>query len=372
MKITCRAAITDGKGQYFIDNIQVAEPAPDEVLVKIKAAGVCHTDYDSLNWNQPLVLGHEGAGIVYQVGSDVSHVKPDDPVLLNWAIPCMTCFQCKLENYHICEQNSPVTGQGHASNLGHAHAAGCLWKGESIARSFHLGTLSEYTLVKAAAVTKIKTATLPYECAAIIGCGVMTGYGSVVNAAKVEAGCSVVVLGTGGVGLSVIQAAKIAKAGMIIGIDVNPRRLEMAKQFGATHCLLADAQDQGLLQMAQQVKQLCGGRGADYAFECTSRPELGAAPLAMIRNAGTAIQVSGIEQEIPFDMNLFEWDKLYLNPLYGKCNPHRDFDRIIQHYQHGELLLDEMISARYSLENLPLAFDDMLKGKNAKGVILFK
>ena len=145
----------------------------------------------------------------------------------------------------------------------------------------------------------------------------------------------------------------------------------MARKFGATHCLKADPNDLGLQQMSIQVKELCGGRGADYAFECTAKPELGAAPLAMIRNAGTAIQVSGIEQEIPFDMNLFEWDKLYLNPLYGKCNPMLDFDRIIQHYRNGELLLDEMITSRYSLDELPRAIQDMLEGKNAKGVIIF-
>ena len=158
---------------------------------------------------------------------------------------------------------------------------------------------------------------------------------------------------------------------MIIAIDINPERLRMAKQFGATHLLLADSEDRGLINMALQVKQLCNGRGADYAFECTARPELGAAPLAMIRNAGTAIQVSGIEEVIDFDMNLFEWDKLYLNPLYGQCNPMRDFDRLIQHYEAGELLLDEMITRSYRLAELPQAFDDLLKGRNAKGVIIF-
>ncbi len=371
MTITCKAAITDGTGKFFVDEIEVADPPRDEVLIKIKAAGICHTDYDSLNWGKPLILGHEGAGIVERVGSAVTHVKAGDSVLLNWAIPCMNCFQCNIGNYHICEKSSPVTGQGHSTNLGHAHPSGSLWKGQEIERSFNIGTISEYTLVKAAAVTKISIENLPFECAAIIGCGVMTGYGSVVNAGKVESGSSVVVLGTGGVGLSVIQGAKISKAAKIIAIDINPNRLEMAKKFGATHCLLADANDEGLLKIAEGVKELCEGRGADYAFECTARPELGAAPLAMIRNAGTAIQVSGIEQEIKFDMNLFEWDKLYLNPLYGKCNPNKDFDRIMKHYQEGELLLEEMITARYSLDQLPQAFEDMLNGKNAKGVIIF-
>jgi S-(hydroxymethyl)glutathione dehydrogenase/alcohol dehydrogenase len=193
----------------------------------------------------------------------------------------------------------------------------------------------------------------------------------VLNAAKVKAGASVVVLGTGGVGLNVIQGAKIAKAGTIIAIDINPVRLWMAKKFGATHTLLADKNDTGLLNAAKQVREMTNGRGADYAFECTAIPELGAAPLAMVRNAGTAVQVSGIEQDITIDMRLFEWDKVYINPLYGKCRPGTDFPEIIKHYEEGTLLLEQMITNTYKIDDLNKAFDDMLKGKNAKGVIVF-
>ncbi|GGG97306.1 alcohol dehydrogenase [Parapedobacter pyrenivorans] len=370
--IVCKAAITDGKGHFGIESITVASPREDEVLVQLVAAGVCHTDYDSLHWDTPLILGHEGAGIVVKKGSHVSHVNEGDRVLLNWAIPCNHCFQCNETNYHICENASPVTGGLHGTNLGHAHAMGSRSGNQPISRSFNLGTLSEYTLVKQAAVTKITAEELPMECAAIIGCGVMTGYGSVINAGKVKPDSSVVVLGTGGVGLSVLQAARIAGAAQRIAIDINPQRLAIAERFGATTCLRADPNDKGLLAMAEKVRELTGGRGADYAFECTAKPELGAAPLAMVRNAGMAVQVSGIEQVIPFDMNLFEWDKVYINPLYGQCNPYEDFDKIIRHYLRGELLLDEMISARYTLDQLPAAFDDLLSGKNAKGIIQFK
>ncbi|MGZ3776327.1 MAG: zinc-binding dehydrogenase, partial [Mucilaginibacter sp.] len=195
--------------------------------------------------------------------------------------------------------------------------------------------------------------------------------GSVVNAAKVTEGSSVVVLGAGGVGLTVIQGARIAKAGEIIAVDVNPKRLQMAEAFGATHTLLANKADKGLLNAASQVRGLTCGRGADYAFECTAIPELGAAPLAMVRNAGTAVQVSGIEQEITIDMNLFEWDKTYINPLYGKCRPQIDFPNIIDLYQDGQMMLEEMITRTYTIDELDKAFDDLLKGRNAKGVIVF-
>lgn len=370
MPMTCKAAITNGKGGYSIEEIEVAEPAEGEVLVAIKAAGICHTDFDSLNWGRQMILGHEGAGIVLKTGRGVTYVQEGDSVLLNWAIPCGECLQCTIGNEHICEQNSPVTGRNEEFNNGHAHKNGTLLKNHPIARSFNLGTLSEFTLVKQAAVVKNTSSTISYPAAAIIGCGVMTGFGSVMNAAKMPEGATTVILGTGGVGLNVIQACRISGASRIIAIDVNPERLEMAKTFGATDTLLADKNDKGLKHASEKVKNLLGGRGADYAFECTAIPELGAAPLAMIRNAGMAIQVSGIEQEIVMDMNLFEWDKIYLNPLYGKCNPRRDFSRILQHFENGELKLEELVTRTYPLEDLNKAFEDMLAGKNAKGVIV--
>lgn len=371
MPITCQAALTKGTGDFYIGEIQVGDPEPDEIRVQIRAAGLCHTDFDSLNWGKAMVLGHEGAGIVERVGSAVKDFKNGDPVILNWAMPCGHCFQCDEGNQHICENNSPVTGGRHGPNGGHAHAMGTLLKGAAISRSFNLGTLSEYTLVKASAAVLNTSAQLSFPAASIISCGVMTGYGSVVNAAKVKPGTSVVVLGTGGVGLSVIQAARISGASKIIAIDINPKRLEMALGFGATHTIRADQADKGLLQAAQQVKAMTAGRGADYAFECTAIPDLGAAPLAMVRNAGMAIQVSGIEQEIPFDMNLFEWDKVYINPLYGKCRPRIDLPAIVSLYDKGILQLEEMITKTYALSDLQQAFDDMLAGRNAKGVIVF-
>lgn len=362
--------MADGKGSFLIDEIEVQEPQAGEVVVKMKAAGLCHTDYDSLNWGKPLVMGHEGAGVVAETGAQVEGIAPGDHVILNWATPCGRCFQCLEGNQHICENNSPVVAGANGYTPGHAHLPGTTWKGQPVERSFNLGTFSEYALVKQAAVVRNTAADMSFAAASIISCGVMTGYGSVVNAAAVKAGSSVVVLGTGGVGLNVIQGARISGASMIIAVDINTERLGMAERFGATHRILADKADSGLLKAAQQVKGLTV-RGADYAFECTAIPELGAAPLAMVRNAGTAVQVSGIEQEITIDMNLFEWDKIYINPLYGKCRPQIDFPKITRLYENGQLLLEEMITRKYPLEELNKAFEDMLAGRNAKGVIEF-
>ena len=372
MTLRCKAAIADGEGSFIIDEVEIGEPQADEVIVQMKAAGICHTDYDSLQWGKALVMGHEGAGIVSKTGKDVQGILPGDRVILNWATPCGKCFQCREGNEHICEINSPVVAGGNGYTPGHAELSGTKWKGVPVVRSFNLGTFSEYAIVKSSAVVKNSAANMPFSAASIISCGVMTGYGSVVNAANVQPGSSVVVLGTGGVGLNVIQGAKIAGASKIIAIDINTERLKMADKFGATHTITADRNDRGLLGAAQQVKNLTDGRGADYAFECTAVPQLGAAPLAMVRNAGVAVQVSGIEQEITIDMNLFEWDKIYINPLYGQCRPQIDFPKIVKLYEQGTLLLEEMISRTYPLSDLGNAINDMLDGKNAKGVIIFE
>ncbi|MEM6884748.1 MAG: Zn-dependent alcohol dehydrogenase [Verrucomicrobiota bacterium] len=366
--IQARAAVADNQGSFTLEDIEVHPPKAGEVRVEIKASGLCHTDHDSLNWGYHHVLGHEGAGVVESVGEGVTNVKPGDTVLLNWAIPCHDCFQCDTGHQNICERNSPVCAEN--PDDGAAHPESTLWNGNPLKRSFNIGTLSTHTVVKHEAVipTEVK---IPFESACIIGCGVMTGYGSVVNSAKLTPGSSAVVLGTGGVGLNVIQGAKISGAGKIIAVDVNQQRLDMAKEFGATHQILASRDDVGLMQAAEEVKQLCGGRGADYSFECTGVPALGAAPLAMVRNAGTAVQVSGIEEVIEIDMRLFEWDKIYINPLYGMAMPEHDFPKLLELYERGLLQLDELITRTYPLDDLQSAFDDMMAGRNAKGVIQF-
>lgn len=365
---TTRAAIGDGQGNITIEIIEVGWPKPGEVLVDIRASGICHTDWDSKGWGRPLVLGHEGAGSVRLVGSAVTHVKPGDRVILNWAIPCGDCFQCQCGNHALCETSRPAYTRERSA--GAAHAEGTLRGGVPIDRSFNLGTLSGLTLVRAEAVTKLPD-HVPFAVGAIVGCGVMTGYGSVVNAAKVRPGASVVVLGAGGVGLSAVQGARISGAAKIIVVERRPTRLAAAKHFGATHIIEAGMDDPELLFAAAKVKALLDGRGADYCFESTAVPGLGAAPLAFVRNGGIAVQMSGIEQRINFDMELFEWDKTYINPLYGQCRPAVDFPRMFELYAKGALLLDEMITRTYALDELSQALDDMLQGRNCKGVVLF-
>jgi Zn-dependent alcohol dehydrogenase len=352
-----RAVVTDGAGGYAVKDVEVGPPAAGEVLVEIKASGVCHTDHKFMFRGFSQILGHEGAGVVRAVGPGVSGVAPGDPVLLNWAIPCRACFQCRRGAENLCEA-SPRVPDGRF-----------LVDGRPTPTAFGLGTMSTLTVVPEAAAVKMDV-DVPFPSAAILGCGVMTGVGSVHNVAKVATGESVVVIGAGGVGLSVIQGARIARAGQIIAVDVNPGRLEMARGFGATAGVVAEREDVGLLRAAARVKAMTGGRGSDYAFECTSVPALCASPLSFVRNGGTAIQLSGTEQPVTVDMELFEWDKIYLNPLYGKCRPREDMPKLLRWYKEGALKLDEMVTRTYPIDRVKEAVEDMLAGRNAKGVLV--
>jgi S-(hydroxymethyl)glutathione dehydrogenase/alcohol dehydrogenase len=358
MSVSARAIVTDGKGSFSFETLEIGAPEANEVLVEIRASGVCHTDVDSMKWGRTLIMGHEGAGVVSACGAGVEHVVPGDRVLLNWAIPCGDCIQCRRGAESLCENRPRVSSNRYR------------WNGGKLWPSFGLGTMASHAIVPKQAVVKMEVA-IGFPSAAILGCGVMTGWGSVNNAAKVAEGSTVVVLGTGGVGLSCIQGAVHAKARMIVAVDINPARLELARQFGATHTILAKRDDVGLIEASKEVKALIG-RGADYAFECTAVPELGASPLAMISNGGMAVAVSGIEQVVPIDMQLFEFDKLYITPLYGQCRPFRDFPKLLGLYADKKLKLDEMVTRTYPLsaEGLTAAFDDMKNGRNAKGVIL--
>lgn len=361
-----RALVADGRGKYALEAITIGEPQGDEVCVEIRAAGLCHTDWDSIqSWDYPFVVGHEGAGIVRAVGPDVTQFKPGDRVMLNWAIPCGHCSPCADGRRNICAVNSPVTGDG---SSGHAHPQATMLDGAPLKRSFHLGTMSERTIVREAAVTPLADG-VPFAVAAAMGCAVMTGFGSVVNAAKVRAGSAVAVIGCGGVGLNVLQAARIAGAGRIFAIDVNADKLAAAQELGASDVIVPAREDASFAGVRAEIEALLGA-GADYAFECTAIPALGAAPLALVKNGGTAVQVSGIEQVIDFDCELFEWDKIYINPLYGQCNPGRDFPALQALYLSGQLQLDRLISRTYPLEEAAQAFDDLLSGRLLKGVFL--
>jgi S-(hydroxymethyl)glutathione dehydrogenase/alcohol dehydrogenase len=366
------AAIGDGAGGFVINSIEVAAPQPGEVRVKLRAAGICHTDHASLRWPGPMVLGHEGAGEVQSVGDGVTHLRPGQPVLLNWAIPCGACPQCQRGRGSLCERTHGVDPTRGSSAPASGHT---LWRGQPVERSFKLGTFAEHTVVRAEAVTPLPEPLPPQlalRCACILGCGVMTGVGAVLNVAQVQPGDTVAVVGCGGVGLSVIQGARLAGAGRVIAIDRRPDALQRARELGATHALETHADDTQHQQLAAEVRSLTEGRGADHAFEATGVAALAFLPLKLCRHGGNAVQLSGAHGPVTVEMPQFWWDKRYLVPLYGGCQPERDFPRLFDWAARGKLALDRMVTHTYRLEDLGRALDDMLAGRSAKGVILFE
>lgn len=362
------AAIGDGAGGFVIDEIAVRAPQAGEVRVALQAAGLCHTDHASLRWPGPLVLGHEGAGVVDSVGEGVTAFQPGQRVLLNWALPCGRCPQCMRGRGSLCERTHGVDPTLGSSAPAPGHT---LWRGKPVERSFKLGTLAQHTLVRAEALTALPE-QLPMRCACILGCGVMTGVGAAVNIAQVQPGDTVAVVGCGGVGLSVIQGARLAGAGRIIAIDRRQESLQRALELGATHEVLAPVDDPQHEQLSQRVRELTGGRGADHAFEATGVAALAFLPLKLCRHGGNAVQLSGAHGPVSVEMPQFWWDKRYLVPLYGGCQPERDFPRLFQWAASGELQLERMVTHTYTLARLPEALADMLSGRSAKGVILFE
>jgi S-(hydroxymethyl)glutathione dehydrogenase/alcohol dehydrogenase len=361
------AAIGDGCGGFVIEPASVRAPLVGEVRVRLSAAGLCHTDRASLHWPGPLVLGHEGAGVVESVGPGVAHLRPGQPVLLNWAIPCGRCPQCQRGRGSLCERTHGVEATLGSSAPAPGHT---LWRGQPVERSFKLGTLAEHTLVRAEALTALP-AQLPARHACILGCGVMTGVGAAVNVAQVQPGDTVAVVGCGGVGLSVVQGARLAGAARIVAIDRRSAALQRAVALRATHTLDPAADDAHGDQLAAAVRALTDGRGADHAFEATGVAALAFLPLKLCRNGGNAVQLSGAHGPVSVEMPQFWWDKRYLVPLYGGCLPERDFPRLFDWAARGQLVLDSLVTHTYRLGELGQALDDMLAGRSAKGVIVF-
>jgi S-(hydroxymethyl)glutathione dehydrogenase / alcohol dehydrogenase len=345
------------------DDVVTTAVGAGKVRVRIKATGVCHSDLSAMNGTIPVavpaVLGHEGAGEVVEVGAGVTGLVEGDHVVVCWSPQCGACRECINGQHQLCMAYMINAFSDAHFQIGTTPVFGMAGA----------GTFAEELILLEQGAIKIDK-DVPYDVASLLGCGVMTGVGAAVNAAKVEPGSSVVVFGCGGVGISVIQGARIAGAAVIVAVDVAEARLDTARRFGATHTVRATRGDDEMRDVVAAVRGIAGARGADYAFECTAVPALGAAPLRMIRHGGTAVQVSGIEQVIPVDMELFEFDKTYVNPLYGNCRPSVDFPRLLELHRRGDLLLDELVTRTYALDDLDAAFDDLLAGRNAKGVIV--
>ncbi len=345
-----------------IEEISISKPGPREVLIKTAATGVCHSDLHFVKGlyptPMPIVLGHESAGIVEQVGSQVSYVKPGDHVITCLSVFCGHCEHCLTGNMARCSSPETSRGQDEDPRLS--------LDDQPLPQFANLSSFAEQILCHEHALVKIRD-DMPLDRAAVIGCAVMTGAGAVFNTAKVEPGTTVAVIGCGGIGLSSINGADIAGAGRIIAIDISDSKLETARKFGATDVINASEVDP-----VKAVRELTG-RGVHYSFEAIGLKETAEQAFSMITSGGTATIMGMIPvgQKIELSGSSFLMEKRIQGSSMGSNRFRVDMPRLVDFYLSGKLHLDEMISKRIKLEQVNEAFEDMEAGAVARSVIIF-
>jgi S-(hydroxymethyl)glutathione dehydrogenase/alcohol dehydrogenase len=364
-----KAAVCYEKNQPVrVEDVTLDAPQRDEVRVRLVAAGVCHSDLSLvqgiLRGKLPCVLGHEGAGVVEEVGQGVTRLMPGEKVVLSWVTPCGRCFYCGIGKPNLCELGEQInktnrmpdgTTRVHKDNL-------------DLNVFSALGTMAEYAVIPANAAVKLPK-DAPLERCALLGCAVMTGVGAVLNTAQVVPGSRVAIFGAGGVGLNAIQGAVIAGAEQIIAVDAQAKKLQMAQAFGAT-----DQVDATQVDPVEAIRKLTHGRGADYAFEAIGRKETIEQAYAATRKGGTCVVIGLGSLKDFVALNVFMLpllEKRLLGSWYGSANVHLDIPRLFDLYRTGKLKLDELVTRTYSLPQVNEAFADMMAGVNARGVITF-
>jgi len=367
-----KAAIRTELGEpLVIDYVDLAPPKANEVLVKIGASGVCHSDLNSLNdptLRLPNILGHEGSGTVVEIGPNVRSVKVGDKVALSWIPYCGVCLYCKNGEVHLCEtafgpifDGTLLDGTSRLSR-----------DGETVYHDSVLSTFAEYAVVSEMSCVKIPD-EMPFAQAALLGCGVATGYGAAVYAAGVTSGSTVAVFGIGGVGVNAIQGARIVGASKIIACDLKDQNLEIAKKYGATHTINVGKED-----VVEVLKKLTGGYGVDYAIDATGNTNATVNAWLGTRRGGTTVAVGWFNpnKELNIPAKAFHRQaKILKGSLYGNINPLRDIAILAQHYLDGKLLLDELILERITLEEINNALDsfhDCNCVNVGRSVIVFK
>ncbi|HEY9329289.1 MAG TPA: Zn-dependent alcohol dehydrogenase [Streptomyces sp.] len=357
-----RAAVLSAVGAPLeITDITLPEPGPGQVRVRLAAAGVCHSDLSLSNGTMrlpvPAVLGHEGAGTVVSVGEGVGHLAPGDGVVLNWAPSCGSCHHCGIGEVWLC-----VNALAGAANI-HARTA----DGTELHPGLNVAAFAQETVVAANCVLPAPDG-IPLTDAALLGCAVLTGYGAVHHSAQVRAGESVVVFGIGGVGLAVLQAARIAGASKIIAVDVSAEKEDLARRAGATDYVIASA------TTPREIRGLTGGQGADVAVECVGRATTIRAAWESTRRGGraTVVGIGGKDQQVTFNaLEIFHWGRSLTGCVYGNSDPARDLPVLAGHIRAGRFDLSMMVTERIGLDGIPAAFDNMIAGKGGRALVVF-
>ena len=363
-----KAAVFYEVGTPFkIETLDLELPRAGEVLVKVAAAGVCHSDWHLMTGATqhptPVVPGHEGAGVVEAVGEGVTRLKPGDHVSLNWAPNCGSCFYCLNNRPSLC---SAYVGPLWAGTMMDGTTR-LSKEGQPVYHFSALACFADYTVAPQECCVPLNK-EVPLTIAALIGCAVTTGVGAVLNTTRVRPGSSVAVFGAGGVGLNIVMGAKLAGASRIIAVDRSEAKGDLALEFGATHFVMAGP------ETTEAIRQLTEGRGADYVFEAIGIPAVQEQCLEVVRPGGTLALVGvapmGSGTNLPGAI-LTRQEKTVTGSYYGTANTARDFPLYADLYLKGKLDLDRLISKTYWLEQINEAYADMLSGEIARGVIVF-
>ncbi|MET9723377.1 Zn-dependent alcohol dehydrogenase [Streptomyces zaomyceticus] len=357
-----RAAVLPAVGSPLeITGIELPEPGPGQVRVRLAAAGVCHSDLSLSNGTMrvpvPAVLGHEGAGTVVSVGEGVTHVVPGDAVVLNWAPSCGACHPCSLGEVWLCAD--ALTG---AANI-HARTE----DGTELHPGLNVAAFAEETVVAANCVLPAPDG-VPLTDAALLGCAVLTGWGAVHHSARVREGETVAVFGVGGVGLATLQAARIAGASTIVAVDVSPEKEALARAAGATEYVVASE------TTAKEIRKLTGGQGVDVAVECVGRAVTIRTAWDSTRRGGrtTVVGIGGKDQQVTFNaLEIFHWGRTLAGCVYGNSNPAVDLPVLAEHIRAGRLDLGALVTERITLDGIPGAFENMLAGKGGRALVVF-
>jgi Zn-dependent alcohol dehydrogenase len=352
-----KAAVYHGGGRpVAIEDVQVRDPGPGEVRVALRAAGLCHSDLSvidgSIPYPVPVVLGHEGAGVVEAVGAQVTAVKEGDAVVLSTLAHCGRCPACEVGRPTEC-RNAPSPKDAQPFTIG----------GRPAYQFANASAFVERTVVREQGAIPIDR-RVPFDRAALIGCGIMTGVGAVINRAKVETGASMAVFGLGGIGLSCVQGGVLAGAAKIVAVDVVPAKLELARRLGATHAI-----DAASVDPVAAIRDLTGG-GADYTFEAVGNVKVIRQALDAL-GAGGALTIVGVPKlgtAAEFVVHALYQNKAILGCRYGTARPRRDFPMLAELYLAGRLKIDELITRRYALDDFATALADLQRGDLARGV----
>jgi S-(hydroxymethyl)glutathione dehydrogenase/alcohol dehydrogenase len=344
-----------------IEEILLPAPAEGEVHVGLAAAGVCHSDLSlangTLDQPVPAVLGHEGAGTVLAVGHGVTNVRPGDHVLLNWSPSCGSCWFCTHGEPYLCDQTAKAWQRRYAR----------LADGTPLYAGLGTATFGEETIVPSSAVLPLPP-TINLAGTALLGCAMLTGIGAVINSADVQPGESVVVFGTGGVGLSVLQGARLVRAEVVIGVDLAADKEGLARTNGATDFLLADD------QVVRHIRERTGGRGADHAFECVGSAATIRQAWSSTRRGGrtTVVGIGAKSETVEFHPQEFFYSaRILCGCVFGSTDIGRDLPRLLDHVQAGRIRPDDLVTNRIGLEDVPKALAQMSAGKGARSLIIY-